>query len=94
VAKGLPGHEVKTTFGMGWSELENGDLLNAAEIDGFELLIICDKNMRYQQNVRQRKMAILELWTNHRPTLEKHFAYIKTNAESMTAGEYRELKAP
>jgi len=37
-----------------------GDIL--AEAAGFELIIVCDKNMRYQQNLADRAMAILELY--------------------------------
>jgi hypothetical protein len=61
---------------------------------GFEVFIICDKNLRYQQNLSERRLAILELWTNHRPTLEKHFALIQQNAESMQPGEYRAIAPP
>lgn len=57
---------------MGWQGVGNGELLDHAEADGFRLLIIADKNFRYQQNMRDRRIAILELWTNHRPTLENH----------------------
>ena len=71
VRDALPVHEVHTAARMGWGELENGDLLRAAEDSGFYLLIICDKNLRHQQNLAARRLAILELWTNHRPTLEK-----------------------
>jgi hypothetical protein len=79
---------------MGWSELENGDLLRSAEAQNFELLIMCDTNMRYQQNLSTRRIAILELWTNHRPTLERHFDYIRENAETMKPAEYRRLDDP
>lgn len=64
-------HEVHTAAKMGWDALANGDLLREAEAAGFELLIICDKNLRHQQNLAGRRLAILELWTNHRPTLTK-----------------------
>ena len=94
VRNALPGHDVMTAVRMGWGELENGDLLREAEQSGFYLFIICDKNLRYQQNLSGRKLAILELWTNHRPTLEKHWAYIRFNAESIQPGEYRVLIAP
>jgi hypothetical protein len=94
VRDALPGHEVHTAARMGWRELENGDLLRAAEDSGFYLLIICDKNLRHQQNLTGRKLAILELWTNHRPTLEKYWPYIRQTAEAMGSGEYRALPAP
>ncbi len=94
VRQALQGHEVHTALKMGWGELENGDLLREAEARGFDLLIICDKNLRHQQNPSGRRLAILELWTNHRPTLEKHWPLIGEVAISMSPGEYRALKAP
>jgi hypothetical protein len=94
VRQALPGHDVQTAVRMGWRELENGDLLREAEAAGFDLLIVCDKNLFYQQNLADRRLAILELWTNHRPTLEKHWRLIGAAAEAMRAGEYRALTAP
>ena len=94
VRRALPGHEVHTAVKMGWGELENGDLLREAEAAEFDLLIICDKNLRHQQNLTGRRLAILELWTNHRPTLEKHWPLIRTAAESIRPGEYRSLSPP
>ena len=79
---------------MGWGELENGDLLREAEAAGFDLLIICDKNLRHQQNLARTRLAILELWTNHRPTLEKHWPLIGKAAEAMRPGQYRSLEPP
>jgi hypothetical protein len=63
VRQALPDHEVHTAAKFGWGALENGALLQAAETAGFDLLIICDKNLRYQQNLTGRRLAILELWT-------------------------------
>ncbi len=78
---------------MGWREFENGRLLDVAERDGFDLFMICDKNMRHQQNLTPRHLAIAELWTNHRPTLEQHFSLIAQQIESMGPG-YRVIVAP
>lgn len=94
VRQALPDHNVQTAVKMGWGELENGDLLREAEVERFDLLIICDKNLRHQQNLAGRRLAILELWTNHRPTLEKHWLLIGKTAEAMRPGEYRTLEAP
>jgi hypothetical protein len=94
VRHALEGHEVYTAVKMGWGEFENGKLLRSAESAGFDLFIICDKNLSYQQNLAGRRLAILELWTNHRPTLEKHFLLIRSTAEGMQAGEYRILPSP
>jgi hypothetical protein len=40
----LPGHVVATAFEMGWSLLENGDLLTVAESEGFDAFITTDKS--------------------------------------------------
>ena len=47
----LAGHSVDTAYERGWSDLRNGDLLTEAEINGYDLLITTDQNMRYQQNL-------------------------------------------
>jgi hypothetical protein len=91
VRKALRGHEVSTAVEMGWRGISNGDLLDRAEAEGFQLLIVADKNFRHQQNLQGRRIAILELWTNHRPTLEKNFDRIRTSAESVAAGQFATL---
>lgn len=90
----LVGHDVSTVLQMGWNGVQNGELLTAAERSGFDLLILADKNLRYQQNLAGRRMAILELWTNHRPTLEKHFPLIRSVVESAQPGTYTQLDCP
>ena len=94
VRHALEGHEVTTAQRMGWSGISNGDLLDQAEHEGFQVFILADKNLRYQQNLSGRKIAILELWTNHRPTLEKHFAEIRAAVEKLSPGDYFILEIP
>ena len=77
VRHAFPGHDAVTVQEQGWTGLKNGELLAAAESAGFDLFIAADKNIRQQQNLAGRRLAILELWTNHRPTLEKHFDAIR-----------------
>jgi predicted nuclease of predicted toxin-antitoxin system len=89
VRAAFEGHEVHTAVRQGWGELENGDLLDAAEAAGYEVLVVCDKNMRYQQNLSGRRVAIIELWTNHRPTLERHWPTIGLALKGLKVGEYR-----
>ena len=88
VRQALPNHEVTTAQRMGWGGISNGDLLDKAEREGFKVFIVADKNLRDQQNLSSRRIAILELWTNHRPTLEKHFTEIRPAVEKLSAGEY------
>ena len=90
----LPGHEIHSATNPPWRGLSNGELLRLAEQEEFQLIVVADKNMRYQQNISSRGIAILELWTNHRPTLERHFQYISAAVERMLPGQYIELTAP
>ena len=57
LVRALSGHTVHTAQSKGWDTLSNGALLNAAEEAGFELLPTTDRHIRYQQNLRVRRIA-------------------------------------
>ena len=84
----LSRHDVETVGRLGWKGRENGELLAAAEGAGYEVLVIADKNLRHQQDLRGRTIALVELWTNHRPTLERHFDSIASAVSAAKPGEY------
>ena len=94
VKSALAGHQVSTVSELGWKGRENGALLTAAAQAGFEVFILADKNLRYQQNLSGRKIALLELWTNHRPTLEKHYPLIASAVPGIGSGEYKIVSKP
>lgn len=73
---------------MGWPGIGNGELLDRGESNKFQLLIVADKNFQHQQNLKGRHIAVLELWTNHRPTLEEYFERIRATAESAASGQF------
>lgn len=56
-------HEIVTAFERGWQTLKNGELLSTAEADGFAAIITTDKNLRYQQNLADRRLSIVVLMT-------------------------------
>ena len=64
IAAFLVGHSVKTARQQGWDTLGNGDLLRLAEETGFDVLLTADKNLGYQQNLKDRKIAIVVLGRN------------------------------
>lgn len=64
----LVGHTVATTFEMNWSTLENGELLAQAETAGFEVFLTTDQNLRYQQNLQNRQIAVVVLPTTRMTT--------------------------
>ena len=84
------GHDVATVYELGWADLSNGDLLRGAEAR-FDLLITTDQNLRYQQNLAGRKLAVLVLLTANWPELRPFSQQIATVALAMTPAEYREF---
>ena len=87
----LPDHEVVTAFEAGWSEISNGELLVKAEAQ-FEVLVTTDKQLRYQQNLSGRTIAILVLpyasWIKLRP----HTQTIASAIDALQPGSYVEIE--
>jgi hypothetical protein len=89
--RSLAEHSVSTAYEIGWSALSNGDLLSTAE-PRFDLLVTTDQNLRYQQNLSGRRLAILVLPTTSWPELQKHLAEITAAVAATQPGGYRELR--
>jgi hypothetical protein len=87
LAQFLRGHEVIRTGELGWQGLANGELLDAAEQRGFDVLVTCDKNIPYQQNFKERKLAVVILPTNHWPILRPVAARIATSVDFVQRGQ-------
>jgi predicted nuclease of predicted toxin-antitoxin system len=68
------GHECRTVQEAGWAGKKNGELLSVAEND-FDVLVTVDTNLRYQQNLAGRKIAIVVLQSssNRLDHLRQHF---------------------
>ena len=60
-------HTVDTAAEKGWAELSNGELLDEAESEEYELLVTTDQSVRYQQNLSRRQIAIIVLRSNRWP---------------------------
>ncbi|MGD1018192.1 MAG: hypothetical protein ABSA12_02620 [Verrucomicrobiia bacterium] len=87
----LTAHSVATAFEVGWSQLENGELLAMAE-GKFDLLVTTDQNLRYQQNLQGRRLAILVLPTTNWLEIQNHSTDVTTAVNLLQPGEYRELR--
>jgi len=90
----LVGHTVIDARARGWDRLSNGDLLVEAERAGFEALVTADKNMRYQQNLKGRKIALVVLGTPRWPALRMHVDLIAAAVNAATPGSYAEVEIP
>jgi len=89
----LAGHEVSTAHEMGWSQLENGKLLAAAE-GAFEVLLTTDKNLRYQQSLQGRRLCVVVLPTTSWPMLRQHVGVIRSTLEGAQPGRLIEIELP
>ena len=83
----LPGHQVTTVQEQGWTGISNGDLVSRGE-EQFDVLLLADKNLRYQQNLRSRRIALIELPTNRWPLVEKIASRIAVVVGQATPGSY------
>lgn len=86
----LRGHVVTTAYEKGWAQLENGDLLEAAD-KLFDVFVTTDKNLRHQQNLSERRIAILVLPTANWPRLREQLTSIVNAVEGLTPGSLIEL---
>jgi hypothetical protein len=88
-----PGHQVVTVQELGLAGMANGALL--ARLEGhYEVFVTADKNLRYQQNLTGRGLAIVELPTNRLRILMTMTADIVSAVTSATSGSYTQVPLP
>jgi hypothetical protein len=90
----LPGHEVATAYERGWSTLKNGELLTAAERDGFEVLVTTDSNLKYQQNLASRTIALVVLSTTSWPRIKAAAERVAAAVAAASPATYAEVSIP
>jgi len=90
----LKGHIVVEAIERGWDRLVNGELIAAAEADGFEVLLTTDKNIRYQQDLENRKIAFVVIGNQQWPTLRRYVARVVAAVDAATPGSYSEVEIP
>lgn len=90
----LPEHIVTIAAEIGWERLRNGDLLRAAEENGYDLLLTTDKRIRYQQNLKGRRIALVVLGNQQWPVARMYVAEIRAAVSSATPGSYQEVAIP
>ena len=84
----LPEHEVKSAAEMGWSRLVDGTLLPMAEKAFFDIFITGDRQLRYQQNLSLRSIAIVELTRCNWPLVASRVEQIRAAVEAASAHSY------
>jgi hypothetical protein len=79
---------IATALELGWEQLKNGELIDHAEANGFDVLITADKNLRYQQNLASRGIAIIELPTNRLREIATYAPKVNSILTAILPGEY------
>jgi len=90
----LRGHAVVEAIERGWDRLSNGQLIAAAEAAGFDLILTTDKNIRYQQNLSNRRMAFVVLGNQQWPALRRYVDRVVLAVDAATPGSYTEVEIP
>jgi hypothetical protein len=90
----LTAHAVTEARERGWERLINGDLLDAAEAVGFEVFVTADKNLRYQQNLAGRKIAIVVIGNAQWRVLQKYIDLVVSAVDVAKPGSYTEVPIP
>jgi hypothetical protein len=90
----LTAHEVSISADLGWERLTNGDLIHAAENEGFEILLTTDKNLCYQQNLRDGAIAIVVIGHSQWPALRPHVQRVFNAVNTAARGSYAEVDIP
>ena len=87
----LAGHDVETAYERGWSQLKNGALIAAMEKVGFDVFVSTDQNLKYQQNLTGRKIAIVVILTTNWPRIRADLRPVLAAINSATPGSYVEV---
>jgi hypothetical protein len=90
----LIGHSAEEARERGWEELGNGELMDAAEQAGFEVMVTTDKNIRYQQRLKVRKIALVVLEHSQWPMVKLVAGNIAVAVNAAQPGSYAEVDVP
>lgn len=93
----LPEHEVHTVVEMQWpSQIENGELISAAESKKFDVLVTSDQNIERQQNLRGLRLAFIVLGSNIWPVVRSYRQAIANALQKVTPGslQFIEMTLP
>ncbi len=90
----LYAHEVTEAIERGWDRISNGELLRLAEDAGFDLLLTTDKKIRYQQNLKSRRIALVVLGNSTWRIVRLYLDRIVAAVDASTPGSYVEVEIP
>jgi len=90
----LSGHDIRRADRLQWGGLENGDLLAAAEEAGFDVMVTADQNITYQQNLKDRRIALVVLGAGNWPIVRNHVVEIAAAVDAAQPNSYALVAMP
>ena len=88
----LPQHTVDTLAEKGWSDKDNGALLDLAEQAGYDTLVTTDQNLRHQQNLTDRRIGIVVLLATAWPEIRLRATEVDRAIAQVRPGEVIEVR--
>jgi hypothetical protein len=89
-------YQVRTADDEGWGQISNGELIGRAENAGYQIILTCDQNIQYQQNMARRKISMVVLESNIWPSIQPRIAEIMAALKRVSPGsfEFIEIAPP
>lgn len=78
---------------MGWTGVKNGELLRRAE-EQFDVFVTADQKLRYQQNLADRKLALVVIPTNQVRMVVGLLPAIEESLKKVQPGTIVEIPLP
>ncbi len=94
VAAALSDHVVDEARLRGWDLLRNGELLDAAEAAGFDVFLTTDRNIRFQQNLAGRRIAVVVLGKGRWKLIKRCLPAIAAAVSAAVPGSMSEVEIP
>lgn len=94
MAAALKNHLIEEARARGWDTLQNGELLDTAEAAGFEVFVTTDRNIRYQQDLTNRRIAIVVLGKARWKLIKPRLAAIAAAVTAAAPGTFNEVDIP
>ena len=79
-------YQVQTADDEGWGQISNEELISSAEEAGYQILLTCDQNIQYQQNMAHRKISMVVLGSNIWPSIRPKIAEIAAGLKRVSSG--------
>jgi predicted nuclease of predicted toxin-antitoxin system len=90
----LEGHSAFSARELGWDLLKNGDLMTAAEIAGFDVMVTGDQNIAYQHNNSTRAVSLVVITQTKRRIVSAHHRMIGEAIARCLPGSFELVTMP